>query len=104
MRRKLIAIALLAAPMILGAQQMTDTTFRPISLADALRLAHDNSLQNIQADNAIRTANNSLRSTRAAMYPTLTATAGQSKSAGERLGQSGTLVPFTGAWTYNTGL
>lgn len=107
MRRKLIAIALLAAPMMagtLGAQQMTDTTFHPITLADALRLAHDNSLQNIQADNAIRSASNTLRSTRAAMYPTLQASAGQSKSAGERLGQSGTLVPFTGAWTYNTGL
>ncbi len=108
MRSKLIAL-IAAAPALLGAQQMqqpamTDTTFRQISLADALRLANDNNVSNITADNAIRTANNTLRATRAAMYPTLTATAGQTKSAGQRLGQSGQLVDFTGAWTYSTGL
>ncbi len=108
MRSKLIAL-IAAAPALLGAQQMQqpamiDTTFRQISLTDALRLANDNNVSNITADNAIRTANNTLRSTRAAMYPSLTATASQSKSAGQRLGQSGQLVDFTGAWTYNTGL
>jgi outer membrane protein len=54
--------------------------------------------------NSVRSANNSVRQARAALYPTLNATAGQSKSAGDRLGQSGQLVPFTGAWTYSTGL
>src|SRR6185312_181527 len=99
MRGKLIA--LLAAPAILGAQQsMPDTTFRQISLADAVRLAHENNVQNITSDNAIRTANNTLRATRAAMYPTLSLTAGQNKSAGQRLGQNGQLTDYTGAWTY----
>ena len=97
-------IALLAAPMVLGAQQMTDTTFHPISITEAVRLARENNVSNVTAANSVRSANNSVRSTRAALYPTLSASAGQSKSAGERLGQSGQLVPFTGAWTYNTGL
>lgn len=107
MRSKLIV--LLAAPAMLGAQQMqhppmADTAFHQISLADALRLADQNNVANITSNNAIRSANNSVRSARAAIYPTLTATAGQTKSAGQRLGQSGQLVDFTGAWTYSTAL
>jgi len=102
MFRKLIP--LLVAPVVLGAQQMTDTTLHPITIADAVRLAKDNNVANITAVNGVRSANNSVRSARAQVYPTLTGTAGQSKSAGDRLGQSGNLVPFTGAWTYSTGL
>jgi len=102
MFRKLIF--LLAAPVVVGAQQMTDTTFHPITITDAVRLARENNVANITAANSVRSANNSVRSARAQLYPTLTGTAGQTKSAGDRLGQSGQLVPFTGAWTYNTGL
>ena len=97
-------IPLLAVPMVLGAQQMTDTTFHPISITEAVRLAHDNNVSNITAANGVRSANNSVRSARAQLFPTLNGSAGQSKSAGDRLGQSGQLVPFTGAWTYSTGL
>src|ERR1700754_1451400 len=106
MRTKLIAL-LIAAPAFLGAQAASatnDSTFRQISLTDALRLAHDNNVSNITADNAIRTANNNVRSAKAAMYPTLSASAGQSKSAGDRLGANGELTPYNGKWTYNTGL
>jgi len=102
MFRKLIF--LFAAPVVVGAQQMTDTTFHPITITDAVRLARENNVANITAANSVRSANNSVRSARAQLYPTLTGTAGQTKSAGDRLGQSGQLVPFTGAWTYNTGL
>jgi len=102
MFRKLIF--LLAAPMVVGAQEMTDTTFHPITMTDAVRLARENNVSNIAAANSVRSANNNVRSARAALYPTLNASAGQSKSAGDRLGQSGTIVPFTSAWTYNTGL
>ena len=99
-------IALLAAPAILGAQQATtDSTLRPISIADAIRLAKENNVQNITAYNSVRTANNSVRSARAAMFPTLTASAGQSISAGQRVNnQTNTLVEFVPAWSYNTGL
>ncbi|MGE5731313.1 MAG: TolC family protein, partial [Gemmatimonas sp.] len=100
--RKLIA--LLAAPMVLGAQQMTDTTFHPITITDAVRLARDNNVSNVTAANSVRSANYSVRSARAALYPTLNATAGQSKTAGDQVGQSGNLVSFTSAWRYNTGL
>jgi outer membrane protein len=112
MFRKLIP--LVAMPALLAAQQTPviqaaqaepgDTAFHQISLAQALKLAHDNNVQNIQSDNAIRLANNSLRSARAALFPTLTATSNQSLSAGQRLGQSGDLVPITSQWTYSSGL
>ena len=108
MRSKLIAL-IAAAPSLLGAQQMArttaaDTTFHPISLAEALRLANDNNVQNIVADNAIRTANNTLRSTRAQWYPNLQATAGQSIQQGDRLGPQNTLIPIRSLWAYNTQL
>ena len=62
MFRKLIV--LLAAPLALGAQQPTDTTLHPISLAEAIRLAGDRNVSNIIAGNSVRTANNSVRSAR----------------------------------------
>jgi outer membrane protein len=114
-------ISLLVAPVVLGAQQMqrplgqpgdtiprarpsTDTTFRPISLADALRLAKENNVSNITAANAVRSSNLQVRSARAQLYPSLSASAGQGISAGDRVGQSGTLVPYQSQWTYTTGL
>ncbi|HEV8496508.1 MAG TPA: TolC family protein [Gemmatimonadaceae bacterium] len=102
MFRKLIL--LLAAPVVVGAQQMTDTTFHPITITDAVRLARENNVANITAANTVRSANYSVRSARAAMFPTLNATASQTKTAGDQLGQNGTIVPFTSAWRYNTGL
>jgi outer membrane protein len=102
MFRKLIL--LLVAPVVVGAQQMTDTTFHPITITDAVRLARDNNVANITAANTVRSANYGVRSARAALYPTLNATASQSKTAGDQLGQNGTIVPFTSAWRYNTGL
>ena len=111
MHRKLIV--LLAAPAILGAQQTmpttppttTDSTLRPISITDALRLAKENNVSNVTAYNGVRSASNSVRSAKAAMFPTLTASAGQSISAGQRVNtQTNTLVDFVPAWAYNTGL
>ncbi|HEY4306262.1 MAG TPA: TolC family protein [Gemmatimonadaceae bacterium] len=109
MRSKLIA--LLAAPAVLGAQQrMTQpppgdtSTFHQVSLAEALRLAHDNNVQNITADNAIRTANNTVRGNKARYLPTLSASAGQNISQGSRLGQSNDYIPIASKWAYSTGL
>src|SRR4051812_46021843 len=96
---------LLAAPVVLGAQQMSDSAaFRPISMTEAVRLAKENNVGAITANNQIRSANLQVRSARAQLYPNVTVTAGQGKSAGDRLGQSGTIVPFNSAWTYQTGL
>jgi outer membrane protein len=103
MFRKLIP--LLAAPAMLGAQQViADPNARPISMAEAVSLAKQNNIAAITAANSVRSANNLIRSTRANLYPTLTASAGQGISAGDRVGQSGTLVPYESRWTYNSGL
>ena len=103
MFRKLIP--LLAAPVWLGAQQaVTDTTFHPISMTEAVRLAKENNVSNITSANSVRSANNSVRSARAAMYPNFTASAGQSKSAGQRVGPGNQLIDFVPAWSYNTSL
>lgn len=103
MFRKLIP--LLAAPVWIGAQQpATDTTFHPITMAEAVRLAKENNVSNITSANSVRSANNSVRSARAAMYPTLNASAGQSKSAGQRVGPGNQLIDFVPAWSYNTSL
>src|SRR5690348_12594748 len=105
MSRKLMVIALLAAPAFVGAQQnMRDTTFHPISLADALRLAKENNVSNITAENSVRSATYSVRSARAQWYPTLQASAGQSIQQGDRLGPQNTLIPIRSLWAYNTGL
>jgi outer membrane protein len=107
MFRKLVLLALV--PAALAAQDsippIPTGTFRPISLAEALNLAKENNVQAITAANGIRSANNLIRTTKAQLFlPNLTLSAGQSKSAGDRLGQSGTLVPYTSVWSYNNGL
>ncbi len=69
MFRKLIP--LIAAPALLAAQQMpaasviSDTAFHPISLAQALKLAHDNNVQNITSNNTIRIGEQLVRAVRA---------------------------------------
>jgi outer membrane protein len=97
-------IVLLAAPLMLGAQQVTDTTLHPISLAEAIRLAGDRNVSNVLAGNSVRTANNSVRSARAAFIPQVTFGAGQNKSYGDRVGQSNQIVSFVPAWSYSTNL
>jgi len=98
-------IMLSAVPALLGAQQMSDSnTFKPISLADALRLAKENNVQNILQANSVRTSSLAIRAAKAQLYPGVSASLSQNKSSGQRLGQSGTLVDYVSAWTYNTGL
>jgi outer membrane protein len=89
---------------MLGAQQVTDTTLHPISLAEAIRLAGDRNVSNVLAGNSVRTANNSVRSARAAFIPQVTFGAGQNKSYGDRVGQSNQIVSFVPAWSYSTNL
>ncbi|HEY9228428.1 MAG TPA: TolC family protein [Gemmatimonadaceae bacterium] len=95
---------LLAAPAVLVAQQ-TSETYRPISLADAIKLSKENYVSIVTSSNAIRTASNSVRAARGAYYPTLSFSAGQSKSAGERLNNNtNEITSFASDWSYNTGL
>ncbi|MGH7618085.1 MAG: TolC family protein [Gemmatimonadaceae bacterium] len=100
---KLTILALV--PVVLAAQQaQMDTAAHPVSAAEAVKLAQQNNLSAISSENAVRTATNTIRSTKAQLYPTLSLTAGQNISAGDRIGQSGTLVPYTPVWQYSTGL
>src|SRR5215475_9689247 len=96
-----------AAPLVLNAQQpaqMSDTSFHPVTMAEAIRLAKENNVSNIVAANSVRSSQYTVRSSRAALLPTLTATASQSTKSGDQLGQNGKLVPYTSSWTYNTQL
>jgi outer membrane protein len=99
---------LLAVPAVLSAQTMPAIpagTFRPITLAEALRLAKENNVAATTSANSIRSATNAIRTTRAQLYyPNVSMSAGQSWSAGDRIGQSGTLVPYEPRWAYNTGI
>lgn len=107
MRSKLIAALLVAAPAALAAQQteaMTDTTFHQITLVEALRLAHENNVSNITADNSIRTANNAVRSAKAQWLPSLSLSAGQSIQQGDRLGPTNDYIPIISKWAYSTGI
>lgn len=101
-------VILLAVPAVLSAQQMPAIpagTFRPITLAEALRLAKENNVAAVTSANNIRAASNGIRTAKAALYyPSLSLSAGQNKSAGDRIGQSGTLVPYASDWQYSTGL
>ena len=85
-------------------QQMGDTSMHPISLAEAIRLASDRNVSNVIASNSVRSATYSVRSARAQLIPQVIASAGQSKSYGDRVGQSNQIVSFVPAWSYNTGV
>ncbi len=112
-------IPLLAAPAILAAQQTppmrqptsatvqpvaADSVFHQITLVEALRLAHDNNVSNITAENAVRSANTGVRAARAQLYPNLSGALTQTKSYGERLGPQNNLIGIDSRWGYNTSL
>jgi outer membrane protein len=103
-------ITLLAMPVVLGAQQLPqvpqsiDSTFRPVSMAEAVRLAKENNVGAITAQNAVRSANLNIRSAKAQLYPSITGSLSQSKSAGDRIGPSGTIIPYNSVWNYGTGI
>ena len=84
----------------------SDTAYHPIALQRAIQLAQRNAPAAVQARGQIRSANSSVRAAYAAFIPTVNLTAGQSQQTGDRLGQSGDIVPFTPLhpWQYSTGL
>ena len=84
----------------------SDTSFHPIELAKAVELAQRNSPVSVAARGQIKTANAAVKEAYAAFIPNATITAGQSQQTGDRIGQSGTIVPFNPPypWSYSTGL
>jgi outer membrane protein len=98
---------LLVVPALAFAQApapVQDTMYHPISLVEALRLAKENNVAAITTENSIRLAQNQVRSARAQWLPSVNGNISQNKSAGDRIGQSGTLVPYASAWNYSAGL
>lgn len=84
----------------------SDTSFHPIDLQRAIDLAQSNSPAAVQARGNIRVANSSVRTAYAAFLPSATITAGQTQQTGDRIGQSGNIIPFSPPhpWSYSTGL
>ncbi len=86
-----LALSLLLAPAVAVAQQATDAGFRPISLAEAVSLAQQNSPTAVQARGAIENAQGTITTTRYSLFPTLSVSMGHSQGTGQ------TLDPTTGA-------
>ena len=84
----------------------SDTSFHPIDLQRAVEMAQSNAPTAVQARGQIRVANAQVRQAYAAFLPSATITAGQTQQTGDRIGQSGNIVPFRPPhpWSYSTGL
>jgi outer membrane protein len=96
---------LLLAPTALAAQASADSVARPISLAEAVKLAQRNSPTTVQAAGTIRSNSAAVRSAYLSFIPTLSFSTGASKQSGDRIGQQGTIVPYTvTAYQYSSGL
>jgi outer membrane protein len=98
------AVSLFLIPAVLAAQTV-DTTATPISLAEAIRLAQQNSVTSVQARGSVRTSDAAVKQSYAAFLPTFSVSAGTNHQSGDRFDTQGNLVPFTGNPTnYSTGL
>ena len=96
---------LMLAPTALAAQAGADSVARPISLAEAVRLAQRNSPTTVQAAGTIRSNSAAVRSAYLSFIPTLSFSSGASKQSGDRIGQQGNIVPYTvTAFQYSSGL
>lgn len=84
----------------------SDTSFHPIDLQRAIELAEGNSPSTVQAQGLARVANGEVREAYSAFIPAASLTAGQTQQTGDRIGQSGNIVPFNPPhpWSYSTGL
>ena len=99
-----LALIALFIPAVVAAQNAT-TIFKPISLQEAIELAHRNSPSAVQARGAIDNAAGQVKTTFNTYFPTVSASAGQSQSAGPRPNTDGTITPYVARpWSYSTGL
>ena len=100
MLRRLVAVLALL-PSGLLAQGVAAGDARPISLAEAVRLAQQNSPLTVQARGAIRTGEALERSAFGSFFPTVTLNTSASRQGGETFFQ-GQLVPFRGdPWNFS---
>ena len=84
----------------------SDTSFHPIDLQHAIQLAQRNAPTAVQARGQIKVANAEVKQAYAAFLPNASITAGQTQQTGDRIGQTGTIVPYNPPhpWSYSTGL
>jgi outer membrane protein len=103
-RTLLSAVSFFLIPAALSAQTV-DTAATPITLAEAIRLAQQNSVTTIQARGSVRTSDAAVKQSYAAFLPSFSVSAGTQHQSGDRFDTQGNLVPFTGNPTnYSTGL
>lgn len=96
---------LMLAPTALAAQAGADSVARPISLAEAVKLAQRNSPTTVQAAGTTRSNAAAVRTAYMTFIPSVSFNTGASKQNGDRFNPQGELVPFTGAaWQYSSGL
>jgi outer membrane protein len=92
-------------PTALTAQVSADSVARPISLAEAVRLAQRNSPTTVQAAGTIRSNAAAVRSAYMAFIPSLSFSSGASKQSGDRIGQQGNIIPFlVSQYQYSSGM
>lgn len=102
-RLMIVGAVMVTAPIVASAQGMADDA-RPISLREAIDLAQRNAPAIVQAHGLERNAAAAMRSAKGAYLPSLSLTAGTSRSKGVQFFQ-GQLVPLTGnPWNYNNGV
>jgi outer membrane protein len=101
-----LLFSLLLPAAALSAQQPIDTTgARPITLDEAIRLAHRNAPQAVQARGQARISRVSVRSAYASFLPSTNVNLTSNWSQGQRIGPTGNLIDFTGPRTsYSDGL
>ena len=107
MKRVFLALAL-AVPTVGAAQiVMVSSTpdARPISLAEAVKLAQQNAPQTVQARGALRTTAAATRAAIGAFTPSVTATMGGANTVGQVISPAGVIGPYTGQpWNSTVGL
>jgi outer membrane protein len=101
-----LVLALLVAPAIALAQQpAADAGFKPVTVNEAVALAHQNAPSAVQARSSIANAAGTLRTTRnQLLFPTLSGSLGHSQGAGQQLTNEGALVRRVSTPSYSTGL
>ncbi len=97
-----VSLAAIVEARMVGAQEQAA---RPISLTEAVRLAHRNAPATVQARGQVTSGNAALRSAYGAFLPNISVSAGSSRLPGsERFDSEGRLFTTDPQWQYSSGL
>jgi len=101
---KRFGLTILLFPTALAAQAGADSVARPISLADAVRLAQRNSPTTVQAAGTTRSNAAAVRTAYMSFIPSVSLSSGASKPSGNRLGEGNKLIAVNSTTSYTSGL